>query len=258
MMNLWHKTLEQFQNYIGNGLVMGLFAAALIFLFFQEKDKTRRVLLLYFPAAVMFLFFCPLFSGMIYMALDDETYYRILWLLPQTVVLGYAGIRLVTLFRKRLLQAVTAVLLCAVIIGSGSYVYHNPYFSKAQNRFHVPQTVADVCDAIIIPGREVRATMPDEMLPYVRQYTANVCMPYGRDVVVKSWEKKSKLHDAMSASEIDCQKVAELSKEKECQYIVLHSSWKKVGSLENYGYQHVKDVDGYEIYLLDGADLSVP
>ena len=59
-------------------------------------------------------------------------------------------------------------------------------------------------------------------------------------------------------SAIDCEKVAKLAKEKECQYIVLHSTWKCIGTLEDYQYQKVKTVDGYDIYLLEGADIKIP
>jgi hypothetical protein len=255
---MFEKTIEQFQNYIGNGFAMVLFLLSVLFLLVKEKDKTKRVLLIYFPMLVLLLFFCPIFSTLIYKALDDETYYRILWLLPMTQVIAYAAVKLILILSHKWQRVVAVILICAAIVLTGNYVYDNPYFSKAENRFHVPQTVADVCDAIIIPGREVRAVMPNEMLPYVRQYSANILMPYGRAVVVEEWDKKSELYDAMSADKIDCERVAKLAKEKECQYIVLHSTWKCIGTLEDYQYQKVKTVDGYDIYLLEGADIKIP
>jgi hypothetical protein len=224
----------------------------------MEKDKLKRIFMIYFPIFIFILFFCPFFSAAVEKFLDEETYYRVLWLLPVTLVISYAGIKLILLQEKGWKKAILAIGMAAVVVVTGKYVYENPYFTKAENRFHVPQTVADVCDTIIVPGREVRAVFPDDMLPYVRQYTANVCMPYGRDVVVEDWGKENELHDAMTQNTINCKKVAQLAKEMSCQYVILHTSWQLMGSMKQNQYEKVATVDGYDIYLMHGADISIP
>lgn len=252
------NTFEIFKNYIGNGMLFILFIIACVFLFIKEKDKVKRTLLIYFPLTVLILFFFPLFHGIVDMMLDEETYYRILWLMPMTATIAYAGVKWILLGMKKWQRVVAMLLCCCLIVFTGDYVYDNPYFSKAENRFHIPQYVAEVCDSIIVEGREVRAAFPSEMLPYVRQYTANICMPYGRNVIVEDWDKTSELYNAMTADEIDCETVSELAKEESCQYVILNASWKLIGTMEEYNYDKVNSVDGYDIYLLEGADISVP
>jgi len=178
------EILQIIRNYVGNGLAVILYIVSVVYLFIKEKDETKRIVLLYSTIMIMFFFLLPPFAVIIFNTMGQEVYYRILWLLPMTIVIAYAFIKVLWSLPDFKWKMICCALGAVLIMLTGDYTYDNPYFSRAENRFHVPQTVTDVCDAIIIPGREVKAAVPSEMLPYVRQYTANVCMPYGRDVVV--------------------------------------------------------------------------
>lgn len=254
---MWSEIISLFKNYIGNGLAAGLFAVAFIYLLFAEKDRTKRIILLYTSLVMAVLFFCPLFAAGIFRHLDSETYYRILWLVPMTVVIGYAGVHLIAEFSGKWMKAAAGLLVCAAIMLTGDYVYDNSYFRLAENRFHVPQTVALVCDAIIVEGREVRAVFPDEMLQFVRQYTGNICMPYGREVQVERWGYANELHEAMNEEVLDCEKIAALAAGKECHYIIVNEAKPGQDHFEENGYHYVETVAGYCIYLREGAYLGL-
>ncbi len=254
---MWDKILETFYNYSGDGLAIALFVVAFLYLLLTEKDRTKRIVLLYISFATIVLFFCPLFAEAFFQFLDEETYYRILWLVPMTVVISYAGVRAIERLHGKWIKIAAFLGVCGLIVCTGDYVYDNPYFSPAENRFHVPQTVALVCDAITVEGREVRAVVPVEMLSYVRQYTAGVCLPYGREMVVEEWINQNPLYDAMQAEKVDCQTVAKLAAEQECHYIILHEKTPLVGEFEGNGYHYVETVAGYCIYLQDGAYLGI-
>lgn len=254
---MWNKIAEAFINYSGNGLAIALFIAAFLYLLFTEKEKTKRIVFLYTSLATVILFFCPFFAKIIFGYMDDEIYYRILWLVPMTVVVAYAGMKFIGSFRKVWMKGIAFVLICGLIAVTGDYVYDNPYFHPAENRFHVPQTVALVCDEIIVEGREVRAAFPSEMLPYVRQYTANVCLPYGREVMMDGWSEGAAFHAAMETEPVDCAAVAEMAAAKECHYIILHETKELKGIFEENGYHYVKTAAGYRIYLQDGAYLGL-
>lgn len=254
---MFHEIITLFKNYSGNGLAIALFLLSFFYLLFAEKDKTKRVVLLYVSFITVVIFFCPLFAKAVYLFLDVETYYRILWLVPMTAVIAYAGVHLLSRLSGKGKKAAAFVLVCVLIAATGDYVYDNEYFKPAENRFHVPQTVALVCDEIIVEGREVRAVFPSEMLAYVRQYTANICMPYGREMEVKRWEYKNPLYDAMESAQINCGEVALLAKEQGCHYIILHETKPRIGSFEEYGYHYVETAAGYQIYLQDGAYLGL-
>lgn len=250
---MWSEILGLCMDYSGNGLAVGLFFLSFVYLMLAEKEKWKRMILLYTTLVTMLLFLCPIFAKVIYGLMDEEIYYRILWLIPMTIVIAYAGIHVIGRLPKTWMKILGAVAGCVVIIVTGDYVYDNPFFSVANNRFHVPQTVADVCDDMIIEGREVRAVVPSEMLAYVRQYTANICMPYGRDLMVETWITDNPLYDAMLERPVNCEKIAGLAIEQSCHYVVLHETTEQEGSFEEHGFHLKNTVDGYRIYLRDDA-----
>ena len=166
---MWSKVLTLYEAYIGTGMIAGLFLAALIYLFVTEKNKNTRIFLVYVPVLVLLFYFCPLFEKMIYAFMGDDIYYRLLWLVPVVPVIAYASVRIVMAVNGKK-QIVAGIALACIIMMSGQLVYKSPHFAKAENIYHVPQAVVDICDAIT-EGEEgiVWAVFPIEQLQFVRQ-----------------------------------------------------------------------------------------
>ena len=186
MSEIWTGILQLYRDYTGTGMLAGVFIVAVGALVYLEKDKDRRVLLVLMPILVFMLFLFPLLAWAVNRYAETEIYYRFLWLLPVTIVIAYVGTKLL-LFVRGWRRIAGALLLCGIISVCGDYVYDNEYFSKAENAYHVPQVVVDICDEIVIEGREVRAVFPANLVQYVRQYSPYVCLAFGRDVIVDRW-----------------------------------------------------------------------
>lgn len=245
---MWATVIELFRNYMGTGLVVAWFLMSLLYLYFKEADKGKRILFLYVPVILLLLFFNPIFIEIIYRFVGDEIYYRVLWLLPITVVLAYTVVDI----KSRLQGAKGRIFLgmaILLVILSGSCIYSNTSFQRANNLNHIPQPVVNICEAIKVEGREVLAVFPDEMLIYVRQYSPVICMPYGREVLVKRWNRDDDLHAVLSKEVIRVDLVAELAKDYGCHYVILHQTRKLTGDMEDYDYILYDTIDGYDIYL---------
>lgn len=249
---MWEMTTDLFRGFMGTGLIMGWYLLALIYLWFTEKDRPRRIMLLYVPLVMLILYFNPLFARLVYQVVGDEIYYRILWLLPVTVVTAYAaaGVYGRLKGRKRYLFAVFSAVLVVV---SGSCIYASPHFHRAENLYHMPREVVDICDAIRVEGREVMAVFPREMLSYVRQYTPLVCMPYGREMLVERWQTSNPLYDAMEAKVLDMDVILPLAKTYSSHFVIVPGYKKTIGNVEDYDFILVEQIDGYDIY----QDMSV-
>ncbi|MCM1090162.1 MAG: hypothetical protein NC092_10550 [Butyrivibrio sp.] len=239
-----------FREYMGTGLVVIWFLVCLIYLFLREERKELRILLVYVPMILLLLFFNPLFARIVMAYMGDEIYYRIIWLLPMTVVIAYTCVTVGGRLggRKRLAFAVSAVILTIV---SGKYIYNNAYYGRAENLYHMPESVVHICDAIEIPGREVTAVFPLDMVQYVRQYSPVVCMPYGREILVEAWNEwavQNALCDAMEAETVEAAELGRLAREQSCIYIVLPASKEVRGNLQETGYEYFDEMDGYVIY----------
>ena len=246
-----------FQEYMGTGLILGWFLLSLFYLLWKEERTSHRILFVYTPIALLAVFFNPWISGLLKEFVGDEITYRILWLIPVTPAIAYTAVRLYHELsgRKRIWFAG----ICAVLIMvSGSCIYTNRHFRKAENCYHIPQTVVDICDAIEVEGREVMAAFPMEMVQYVRQYSPVICMPYGREQLVNSWGYHfSELSILLQQKQIDAERLAQLAKEQYCHYIVLSVEKEWIGSLLEYGYVLYDTVAGYDIYLDTGIYIGL-
>ncbi|WP_026657353.1 hypothetical protein [Butyrivibrio sp. AC2005] len=237
-----------FKLYGGNGYLLALFVASLIYLLIAEKDNRKRLVIAVAPFMVIVGFFIP-YTRIAYVAvLSDggDTYYRIMWLIPMGACIAYTGCKLF-MNHKRIGLIVVSVL----IMLCGSIVYKNQYMYKAENAYHIPQVVVDVCD-VISPGEDeprVRAVFPSELLQFVRQYDTNILMPYGREMVVPQWDYYNAVHEVFEKPEvINAEKLLEATRLTQCRYIVLNESRKIDVALDEMGLTLVDNVGGYNIY----------
>lgn len=251
---MWSHAIELFQEYMGSGLILIWFLVSLVYLFIVEKRRHIRVLFLYVPVILLLLFFNPLFAQLVFLAAGDEIYYRILWLLPITIVIAFAVVTVIGRLQG-IRKTIFGVAAAAVIAVSGSYIYANPYFSRAENLYHVPQSVVDICEAIKVEGREVRAVFPVELLQYVRQYSAVVCMPYGRDILVREmtevndwWDRWENMYDLMEAETVDAKALATVCRLYAVFYIVLPADKPVSGDFADEQFEVFAVFDDYIVY----------
>lgn len=244
---MWNVATDLFREYAGTGLIVILYLLSLIYLWAKEKRKYIRILFLYVPVILLLLYFNPLFAEVLYRLAEGEIYYRILWLLPVTVTIAFTAVEIYSQLRDghRILFGLAAA---AGIIVSGSYIYNNPYFQKAENLYHMPESVVHICDAIAVSGREVQAVFPLELVQFVRQYDPTICMPYGREVTVERWVGGSELAAEMEKESIDLNRFAPLAKEEGCHYVILPEDKSMIGSPADYNWEVFGRTDGYVIY----------
>lgn len=249
------EILQILIRYKGDGILLVLYIAALVYLWLREKDRTLRALLVWMPLFVLIAFLLPPVYRL-YARVETDTYYRVLWLLPMSLTICYAGLRLSVRLLGRVWPAGALCLALFVVLG-GNYVYDNVNILKAENRLHLPHQVIDVCDFLLddTGGVPLKAAMPAELVQYVRQYTASIDLAYGREMVVPQWHYYNAVYEAMEESEtIDAPKLVSASREAQCSYIVLNASREIRGDLAGEGLVLAGEVDGFRIW----KDPSVP
>lgn len=250
MFGIFMESLVIFKLYTGLKLLFVLTLASLIYLLVTEKNKTIRQLFVYAPVLILLLFLFPVSRKFfVAMGLDGETYYRVLWTIPMGMITAYGAVKFTGRHRRiGLLASMALIILC------GSYVYKSDYISKAENLYHIPDTVIRICDLIhpsdADPDVQVTAVFPEELVHFVRQYDSGIRMPYGREMIASQWDYYNKVHEAMEEDEIlDPEKLVEACREEYCQYIILSESRKVTEDPENAGLTLVGKMDGYLIYL---------
>lgn len=254
---MWSQVVSLFREYMGTGLIVIWYLLSIVYLFLREKRKEIRAIFVYVPIILLLLYFNPLFVRLVYHLVGGETYYRILWLLPMTMSISYACACIYGELKGRK-REIFAVCMAGLLMASGSFIYSNPYFHKAENLYHVPDSVVKICDAINVPGREVRAVFPAELLQYVRQYSAVTCMPYGREVLVADWQFADEMFEVMESEEINLELLLSLSRPRECHFIVFRRESCLMGKPAEQGLELVLETGGYAVYRDTAIPLVIP
>jgi hypothetical protein len=238
--------------YNNNSFLIPLFLIALLFLWVFEKDRNIRVVLVYLSAALAVVFICPLYA-LIGMKIDEDIYYRIMWALPIGIIVCYSAVLLMVRFKALAAKVLVFVLAVLVICVNGELVYTNSLHFRSVNLYHMPQAVIDVVDAVRIDDDDYKPVVvfPAELLPFLRQYSADVYTPYGRNMIEPSWNFHSELYDAMEGDSeaYDIAEVARCANAEGCCFVVLSSAKRLDGSMEEEGYFLARFVQGYYIYM---------
>ena len=242
--------LEDVLLYNNESFLIPLFLIALLFLWMTEKDRKVRVVLLYFAAALSVVFLCPLYAW-IGMKIDADVYYRVLWSLPMGILVCYSVVKLMTRFRSTFAKVLIFFMAVLTIMINGDLVYTKSMHVKSGNAYHIPQIVIDVADALKLENYRPIAVLPAELLPFLRQYTADIFTPYGRNILEPAWTFQNELYDAMEGDRdaYDVAEVARCARNHQCAFVVLSSRKQMNGSMEEQGYFLFRFVQGYFIYM---------
>jgi hypothetical protein len=239
--------------YGGNGVLLLMFIAASIYIIAAEKDIKKKIILGILPLVILAGFLLPV-TKIVYVAVFDDgsdTYYRLLWIIPMYAVIAYGACKALIRMKRASVRRGSFALMLVIIAVTGSFVYGNQYMSVAENLYHIPQNVIDICD-VISPAEgqpRVRAAFPSELVHFVRQYDTDILMPYGREMVVTQWDYYNAVYEVMEKPEtIDVDALLEATRQTKCHYIVLSDSRKINGSLLDYGLNAIANIDGYTIF----------
>ncbi len=233
--------------YTGLRLLAVLYLLGVIYLLITEKERRIRVLMVYTPLTVLVIFLCPLFRKYFVGAgLDGETYYRVLWLLTMGITIAYAGCKLFAAHKR-----IGLAVMSAAVILCGTCVYANPNISKAQNLYHLPESVVKICDFLKVQEESeyIKVLVPQDLAHFIRQYDADIMMPYGRNMLVPRWGYYDAVYEAMEKTEIvDMPVLLEATRSYECNYIVFHETRELNSDPADYQLELLGTMDGYLIY----------
>lgn len=250
MFGIFMESLVIFKLYTGLKFLFVLTLAAFVYLLVAEKNKNIRLLFVYAPVLILALFLFPVSRKLFVAAgLDGETYYRVLWTIPMGMITAYGACKFFARHRR-----IGLIVTGGLIMLCGDYVYDSTYISKAENLYHIPDTVISICELIhpedADENLQVTVVVPEELTYFIRQYDSDIRMPYGREMVASQWDYYHPIHAAMEETEvIDLKSLVDACREEYCQYIVLSPTRKTQGDPGELGLVLLAEIDGYRVYL---------
>lgn len=250
MREMIETVFKDIAAYNNKSFLILLFLAAVLFLWKTEKDKRIRTALVYVVAVILAVFICPLYVW-IGMKIDAEIYYRVLWSFPIGVLVCGSVVKLMIHFRSVVTKGLVLLLAVLIICINGDLVYTKTLHFRASNAYHIPPQVPDIADALRLDNYKPIAVLPAELLPFFRQYSADVFTPYGRNILEPRWGFSNALYDAMEGDAVvyNAAEVARCAREEHCVYVVLSCAKRIEGSMEEQNYFLLNFVQGYYIYM---------
>lgn len=248
MKEIVHIILEDLTSYNGKSFLFVLFLIGLVILGFLERKKSFRAVFLYLSIGLFLVFINPLYAW-IGTKVDTEIYYRVLWTLPIGLVVCYASVKAFESVKKKWAKGIVLLLTLVLMLVNGDCVYKKTLHFKSTNPYHIPQVVIHIGDALEMERFQPTVVMPAELLPFIKEYSGDIRMPYGRNILESAWSFSHELFDAMEAEEYDIEKIAKYAKECQCFYVLLSCAKAQIGNMEDYDYTYIDFVDGYYIYM---------
>lgn len=240
---------NSFAEYKDAGMYVALFFIAMLYIYFKEEDKKKRSLFMYFPLIALFVTLNPLFNKVVGKIFTESMYWRLYWILPIGITIGYAMIKFIYEQNNKKDKIVVTISLLAILILSGRFVYTERNFSKAENFYKLPDEnvlVAQIIDED--EGEYKKALVTEVLTPHIRQITAQVQLAYPRK---PAGYGDDPLLLAMHSGNVKY--VATYALNSKSNYIVMYKPVILTEPFENYGYEKLKDTNSWSIYKYTGS-----
>ena len=257
MINTIENIGNMYCNFWGVGLYGALFLLAIIYLIIFEKDKNKQKLFLGYTFIFTLLYLFPITAYIIMQyGTGYRGYWRMFWLLPVTGLIAYVLTEIVFYSKGQLKRVLVMVLFLFLIVTQGNNLYKSDNYNKSTNLYQMNQDTIVIADAIEEDAEAMGIAQPGVLMPNaiavdIRQYDANIRMPYGGDAIRgdKVSPTSKKIFELMNADNLDPASVVYYASQGNYQYLVYPTGLNK-DQIVAAGYTLIKDVGNYYIYRM--------
>lgn len=176
----WGFVWECFRRFQGEGVFYLFFLAALLLLFVtarkEKGGKSWKKGVLLFFAVLAVTIYNPLLATPVIgrLGLEDE-YYRLLWLLPFTVLIAWLAVSVIERGKAWWQRGLLLVCMTVLLAIPGKSILARG-LTVAENLYKVPDELIEICDVIHEDsrGEEPRAAMDFDLVVLMGQYDPSI------------------------------------------------------------------------------------
>jgi hypothetical protein len=195
-----------------------------------------------------FLILNPFVYKYVWIKLVGATWWRMLWMMCEGIVCVYAMMDLSDRVKRKSLKVLVLVVGVTIFMMTGTFAYQK--FKPADNSLKIPQSTIDVADALLALDDSPKAVVPASIYCYIRQYTNDIKLLYGRDangyILWIYGREPYSVYSELKSDSPNYEYIANTCRANGVEYMVFRG--KKHKDIENYGYVLVEKVSGYWIY----------
>ena len=180
MKNVFREMISYIWLYYGDGVFLKFFLIASVYLFVVDKDMRRKMM---YPISLIAFF---LLNPIIYKYIFQKIiYWRLLWIFPGAILVGVAITKIIKSINVGIVKWAVLGLAAYGIVAFGTNVYQKEWYSKTDNFYKLPNEAVEIVDVILDIDDNSKCVMPEELFSYVRQYSGDMELLYGRNVMDK-------------------------------------------------------------------------
>ncbi len=255
MLELLQVAWQEYARFVGTGLYIYFAYASMIYILI--KDKKKRMVLGVFPLVLLLIFFNPVFVKGMYFKFFFGTYWRVLWLLPTTLINAYMGTKLIFHFKEKFKSVLCLGLVLVMIVFSGKLIYSRDNFAFRKNWYKVPKAVEEIGYNIAHYTNSWYPTVivPNELYCSMRQYSSMYKLLYGRDAEgymsgIESPEIEA-IYEEMCKKEPNVGLIVEYARLYEVNNIIFNMDYHVLtDDPEQYGCLYCGDTENYRYYQI--------
>lgn len=243
--------VQWYRSFNGTGYYHVLYLICLLWVIRDRRIEAKwKYLFVGYTLLFLFLYYFPVTAKIILTLIGTDVYWRMFWILPAAILPAMVAAWFVDGEKKSRLKRVGCVIaVTAVLVMSGRNLYLNGGFVKADNTQKLMEETVMVCQVMKEyqeDGEVIQAAVPDEMLYEIRQFDAEIYLPYGR--WPHEYPEKQELMDVMHTQPAQPEKLAELLRKFECNYLVYPATDGFMEAMEKEEFAFLEAVGNYQVY----------
>lgn len=242
--NIIKNTFIEFK---GTGGYIALFILALIYLFFKEENKTKRIFFIYFQFLIFLVVFNPIFNKLVGPIFKSSVYWRVYWTIPLGITIAYSIVKVTTeLCKGKCKKTILYICFILSIIMSGKLIYTSENYQKVNNLYKIPDESILVAQIIQNDNSEYKkAIVPDNLVAYIRQFDSSIELAYKREPT--GYEN----HPIVTPLRLgDTEWISKVAKEKKCNYIVVDKNIPLSLDFSYFGFNALAETPKFTIYKI--------
>ena len=261
MGELWNLIWIGHIRGFGGVLQHGMFILALLYMMTHtNKIKCAKTFLLYTGLFYLVFFFPATAFILMYYAMESDVYWRMLWVLPIFIVVGFLLVEWKYLLERKYQRILFIFALSGLLVLNPGWINH--FTTRAENMYHLPNVVIETIHTIneVEDDRvDRRAVFPVDMHPYVRQYDASFLLLFNWNATFKDQraaqlpENRRLIFEMINTNHYNWNLLKALLREEEVDYFIINRF--QEGSIRLYPeFQIVAETEW--LYIFKYANLT--
>ena len=219
---------EAYTRFVGNGVYIGLFFLAILYLFVnmkKEDKKESKIKIVFGVYSILILiinlnhFWTKFLTTLLK---ETVTYWRVYWLLPVGILCAFLFTEIIYKKENKKEKIFLTIMSICVIILSGKYMYSPneiEKFTKADNYYKVPKNILETINFVSNDEGEYKKIAGIELfIIYTRQIDGKILLSEERSVT-SNYSEYSIIEIIKS---FNYKEMCNYCKNNKCNYLVLN------------------------------------